>query len=80
MAVSVVAGDAVFQPENICDAEIVLENFGVVFAGEAGIAFLRFAEKAFFRGEQRAAAVHIDAAAFQNDAPPFVHQVARRGA
>ena len=44
----------------------------VVFTGEAGIAFLRFAEEAFFGGEKRAAAVDVDAAAFEDYAATFV--------
>ena len=73
MAVGVVAGDAVFQPENLRDAEIAAKDLRVIFASEAGIALLRFAEQAFFGGEQGAAAVDVDAAAFEDDAAAFVH-------
>src|SRR5260370_37848287 len=40
MAMRVVAGDAIFQPENLRDAEIAAEDVGVVFAGESMIALL----------------------------------------
>ena len=68
VAVGVVAGDAILQPKNVFDTEIILENFGVVFAAKAGITFLGFTEKTFFRGEQRAETVDVDASAFENDA------------
>ena len=73
MAVGVVASDAVAEPEDLRGAEIVAEDLRVIVAGEAGIAFLRGAEQAFFGGEQRAAPVDVDAAAFEHDAAAFVH-------
>src|SRR5579885_2787630 len=47
----------------------------VVFAREAGIALLRFAEETFFRRQQCAAAVHVNAAAFKYDSTAFVDRL-----
>src|SRR6266404_611581 len=72
MAVRVVAGDSIFQPENLGDSEIAAEDVSVIFAGESVIALLALAEQAFFGGEQGAAAVDVDAAAFEHDAAALV--------
>jgi len=45
VAVSVVASDSVFQPKNICRAEIFAEDFGVILFGESRISRLHFAEQ-----------------------------------
>ena len=72
MTVGVVAGNSIFQPKNICDAEVFTKHFGVILFGESRISFLNFAEQAFFRGEERSPTVHIDAAAFEDHAAAFV--------
>ncbi len=46
---------------------------GVIFAGESVITLLALAEQAFFGGEQGAAAVDVDAAAFEHDAAAVVN-------
>src|SRR5438046_8547890 len=68
----VIAGDSIFQPKNICDAKVFAKNVGVIVFGESGIAFLNFAEQAFFGGEKRSTAVHVDAAAFADYAAALV--------
>ena len=72
VAVSVVSGDAVFEPEDIGDPEIFAEDVCVIFFGETGVSLLRFAEETFFSGEESAAAVDVDAATFEDDAAAFV--------
>ena len=72
VAVGVIAGDSIFQPKNICDAKVFAKNVGVIVFGESGIAFLNFAEQAFFGGEKRSTAVHVDAAAFEDYAAALV--------
>src|SRR6266478_7815733 len=49
MAVRVVAGDPVFQPNDVRHAEIIAENCLVIVFSEAGIALLNFALQTFFR-------------------------------
>src|SRR5207245_11279790 len=72
VAVLVVACDSILEPKHMCDAEVFAKNVGVILFGESAISFLHFAEQTFFRGEQRSAAVHIEAAAFQHHATAFV--------
>ena len=72
MAVGVVTGDSIFQPENLRDAEIAAKNVSVIFAGETVIALLALAEQALFRGEERTATVDFDAATLEDDATAFV--------
>ena len=68
MAVRVVAGDAFLQPDGLTDAEKIGKVLFEFRAPQTGIANLhRLAEQAFFGGQQEAAAIHIDAAAFQHD-------------
>jgi len=69
VAVGVVAGAALVEPENFFDAEVVVEgSFEVLasfgFGAEAGVAFLNFGEETFFGGEEEAGTVGVDAAAF----------------
>src|ERR1700721_2750783 len=73
VAVRVIPGDSIFQPENVRYSKIVLEDFCIVFAREPWIALLRLAEKTFLCGEQRASTVYVDAPPFEHAAPPFVH-------
>ena len=68
VAVRVVAEDAAAEPDRVRRAEVVGENFFVVFARHAGVALLHLAEQAFFGGEDGAASVDVDGAAFEHDA------------
>src|SRR5260370_24010947 len=73
VGVSVVAGAALVEPEDLFDAEVVVEGLLQVLAGfgfgaKAGIAFLNFGEEALFGGEEEAGAVGVDAAAFEDQA------------
>src|SRR6266446_7369935 len=68
----VVASDSISQPKNICHAKVFAKHFGVILFGESGVSFLHFAEQTLFCGEERSAAVHIDAAAFEDHAAAFV--------
>ena len=43
MAVGVVTGDSILQPENIGHAEIFAEDLRVILFGETRISFLHFA-------------------------------------
>src|SRR5438876_8957626 len=72
MAVGVIAGDSIFQPENVYYAKVFAKDFGVILFGESRISFLNFAEQAFFRGKKRPAAVDVNAAAFEDHAAAFV--------
>ena len=68
VAVSVVAGDAVLQPDHSLDSKIFCEIALPVRALETWIPNLRVrAEQALLGGEQKTGAVYIDAAAFQHD-------------
>src|ERR1700682_1423546 len=72
MAMRVVTGDAIFQPEDLRDAEVAAEDVGVIFTGESVIALLALAEQALFGGEQGTAAVDVDAAAFEDHTAALV--------
>ena len=74
VSMSIVSGDAAFQPENIRYAKIIAEELFVIAFFEAGIAFLNPALQAFFGGEERAAAVDVDGAALENDAAAIVRR------
>jgi hypothetical protein len=76
VAVGVVAGAALVEPENFFDAEVFVEGLFEVFAGfgfgaEAGVALLNFGEETLFGGEEEAGAVGVDAAAFEDEAVGF---------
>ena len=80
VAVGVVAGDAAMEPEHLIDAEKIGEDLFELFAAEAGVALLHFAEKTFFRGEQETGAVDVDGATFQHyAAAPRTVLVLNRG-
>jgi hypothetical protein len=70
VAVRVVAHRAFGQPEDVFDAEIIFQRrFDFAFC-QAGVADLDPGiEVTFLGGEQRAAAVHLDAAAFDDEGP-----------
>src|SRR5207248_9543866 len=63
VAVSIVAGDAAVQPDHICDAEIIVERSFDLLARKRGVALLHISEQAFFSGDERSAAVDVNAAA-----------------
>jgi hypothetical protein len=73
VAVGVVPGDAVLQPEDVGYAEVVAKEFFIVEFGEAGIAFLNLALQALFGGEERAQAVGVDRATFKHNTAAVVH-------
>ena len=68
VAVGVITGDATAEPDSVLSAQIVGENFFVIFARHAGVALLHFAEETFFGGEDGAASVDVDGSAFEDDA------------
>src|SRR6266487_6754195 len=68
----VVAGNPVLEPEDVGHAEIFAEDPRVICFGEARISFLHFAQETFFRRQERAAPIYVDAAAFEHHAPAFV--------
>src|SRR5690348_17240322 len=72
MPVRVIANNAALEPQHVCHPKIVAKDVFVIFLCEARIPFLDFAQKAFFGGEQRAAAVHINASAFENHSAAFM--------
>ena len=67
VAVGVVAGDAAAEPDDLLDAEIVVEGPLKLLAADAGVALLHFAEQALFGGQQDALAVGVDGAAFEDE-------------
>src|SRR3989441_3821025 len=68
VAVRVVACNPFAEPERIRDAESIVEDGLDLEPGQSGVAGLHLGiEQAFFRREQRAATVHIDAAALENN-------------
>src|SRR5690242_12290448 len=68
MAVRIVARDSLAQPEHIRGAEVRLEDRLELRPPQTGVADLhRLIEQAFLGGEHRAAAVDVDAAAFEHD-------------
>jgi hypothetical protein len=74
MAVGIVACDPVAQPDHVGCAQVVAKDTIVLLAGHAGVAALGLLiEEAFLRGQQGAAAVHIDAAAFERDGLVLPH-------
>ncbi len=68
VAVGVVADDAASQPDGVRRAQIIGESFFVVDSRHVRIAFLHFAEQAFFGGENCAQSVDVDRAAFEHHA------------
>jgi hypothetical protein len=66
VAVGIVAGDTVAEPENVGGTEIIAQDIFDFGAGHPGIARLDRAEEALFGGEQGAAAIHVNAAAFED--------------
>ena len=70
MTVRIVTGDAVLQPQRIRYAEVVAEDLFHLLARKTRIAGLCVAEQALFCGQQRSAAVDVNASALQHDAAP----------
>ena len=64
--VGVVADDAAAEPEDVGRAEVIAEVLLDVGLGKLRVAI--WVEQALLGGEQRAAAVDVDRAAFQDDA------------
>ena len=68
----VIPGDAIFQPQDVCYAEIISKKFLVIAFCKAWIALLNSALQAFFSGEKCAEPVDVDRATLENDAPAVV--------
>ncbi len=66
MAVGVVAGDPMSEPQDARDAEVFAENLFEVQASETGVARLNGTEQALFRGEHHAGAIYINASSFKD--------------
>jgi hypothetical protein len=64
--VGVIAHDAPAQPNHLLNAKVVVKKLLKVSLRESRIALLHFAQQALFRGEHQAAAIHVNAAAFQD--------------
>ena len=76
MAVRVVAGNSLSQPQHVGHSQILAENAGNFLTAETRVADLRQRiEQALFRGQQRAPPVDVDAAAFQNKPPAVYHGI-----
>ena len=68
VAVRIVPRDPLAEPERVRDAEGIAKDGLELQAGQPGIPGLHFRiEQAFFRGEQRAAAVHVDTTTLEHD-------------
>ena len=67
VAVGVVAGAAAVEPEDLVDAEVVVEGLFELGAGDTGVAGLDVGEEALFGGEEDAGAVGVDASAFEDE-------------
>src|ERR1700730_6988559 len=70
MAVRVVSCDPVLEPQDICCAEIVQKVFFKLLTCQSRITGLHRTQQTFLGGNESAAAVYIDAAAFDDNAPP----------
>jgi len=68
VAVRVVASDAAVEPENLIDAEKIVEGLFELGAADAGVALLHFAQQTLLGGEQDALAVGVDGTAFEDEA------------
>src|SRR5262249_31529691 len=66
VAVRVVAGDAASEPEDLPDAEVAAEDVLELGAREPWVSRLDRAQQALLGREERAAAVHVDAAALEH--------------
>ncbi len=66
--VRVVAGDAVLQPDCLRRAQILTKDGFDIGASQFWIAGLDRAQQAFFGSQNGARAIHINAAAFENNA------------
>ena len=68
MPVGVVAGAAAVEPEDLLDAEVIVEGLFELSFGDTGISLLDVGEEALFCGDNDACAVSVYAAAFENEA------------
>ena len=66
MAVRIVAGDAIAQPDYPARAKVIAQRALDLAAAQPRIARLHRAEEAFFGGQQQTTAIHVDAAAFEH--------------
>ncbi len=67
----VVAGRATVEPENLVDAEVVVEGLLDLLARDAGVALLDLGEEALLGGEEDSGSVGVDGAAFEDEAVGF---------
>ena len=65
--VGVVAGDAVAEPQHLAHAQVLAEHALQLLARDAGVARLDRAQQALLGGQQRPAAVDVDAAPLEDD-------------
>ena len=66
VAVGVVSGYATIHPEDLVDAEIIVEDFFELLAADARVALLDSAEQTFLSRDERACAVHVNGTAFED--------------
>ncbi len=71
VAMGVVAGGAPVEPENLVDAEVIMQGALDLLLGDAWVALLDFGEEALFGGDENAGAVSVDGAAFEDEAMLF---------
>jgi hypothetical protein len=64
----VIPRDSVPQPKSLPSAQVLMEDRFHVSSRQAGVPRLDRAEQALFRRQERTNAVHVDGAAFQNNA------------
>jgi hypothetical protein len=70
MAVGVVPGNAVAQPDHVGHAQMLKQGFASRSAAQAGIADLGLlVQQAFLGGQQRAPPVAVDGPAFKDHGP-----------
>ncbi len=69
MAVGIISGDSVPQPERVGAPEIIAENLFHIFPCEPRVARLDVAQQAFFGCQNGTRAIHVDTAALQHNVP-----------
>src|SRR5208283_484588 len=74
VSMGVVPMDAFAQPDHVRRAQVFGEDLLVIFAGHSRVALLHLAKQAFFGGEQSAASIHVNRAAFEDDAAPAMQR------
>src|ERR1700678_3485209 len=68
VAMRIIPGYATVHPQNLVDAEIVVEDALQILAGKARIALLHSAQQALLGCDEGAAPVDVNASTFQNHA------------